>query len=462
LPYPLKQPLRYIYGAVPYYIRLGKEFRKTAAFLQESQWWDQKRLEAYQMEQLSRLLNHAYENTPYYRRVFEERGLKPENIQDFNDLKKLPYLTREDVRNNFGDLQAKSIPRAKLQYVSTSGSTGIPLHFYTESGVTTPREMAFHGRMRGWVGYRFTDRCAVLRGNVVERFEGNNRAWWEYNPVDKLLILSVFHMTEDNLLHYIEKLNEFQADFISTFPSSITILAHFMREHDIRLAHPFKAILCGSENLYLAQRKLLAEVFQCRVFSWYGNTEMVTLAGECEADSRYHIFTEYGVTELINSDGNSVTTEGEIAEIVGTGFNNYATPFIRYKTGDLTRYTSQRCSCGRNYPLIDRVEGRSQEFLVARDGRPVSLGDMQIFFVFDNIKQFQFYQEKEGEVIFNIVKKDTFTQGDTERIKSALYDRFSDSVEMDIRYVDTIPRTESGKYKFIIQKLPVNSPAQME
>ena len=86
LPHPLKHGLKYVYGAIPLPIRYGKVFRETYAFLQESQWWSREQLEAYQLEQLSKLLHHAYENVPYYRKVFDERGLKPKDIQDFKDL----------------------------------------------------------------------------------------------------------------------------------------------------------------------------------------------------------------------------------------------------------------------------------------------------------------------------------------------------------------------------------------
>ncbi len=132
LPYPLKQGLKYVYGAIPLPIRYGKVFRETYAFLQESQWWSRERLEEYQLEQLSKLLHHAYENVPYYRRIFDERGLKPKDIQDFKDLQKLPYLTKEIIQDNLPDLVARNYPRSKLQYATTGGSTGIPMGFYLE------------------------------------------------------------------------------------------------------------------------------------------------------------------------------------------------------------------------------------------------------------------------------------------------------------------------------------------
>jgi len=103
------------------------EFLKWYNFLQESQWWSKEKLEEYQIQQLSKLLNHAYKNVPYYRRVFDERGLKPKDIQDFKDLQKLPYLTKEIIQDNLPNLVARNYPRSKLRYATTGGSTGIPM-----------------------------------------------------------------------------------------------------------------------------------------------------------------------------------------------------------------------------------------------------------------------------------------------------------------------------------------------
>ncbi len=406
------------------------------------------------MKQLEKLLKHAYENVPYYRRVFDEKKLKPKDIHSFDDLKKLPFLTKEIIRNNFNDLMARNLSKSKFQYTYTSGSTGIPLAFYHEKGLTAAKEWAFIVTQWNRVGYKIGDKCIVLRGNVIR--SASKGKFWEYNPVNKNLFLSSFHMTDEILPEYIAKIREFKPDFIQAYPSAITILARFMKEHNIKPFLTVKAILCASENFYPWQRELLKKTMKCRIWSFYGHTEQAVLAGECERSTYYHIFPEYGVTELISRDENPLNHEGEVGEIAGTGFNNYAMPFIRYKTGDLAVYTQQKCSCGRNYQLIEKVEGRLQEFIVAKYGHLIPLGDMQIFFVFDNVKQFQFYQDKEGEVVFKIVKKDTYTDEDTSHILRSLYDRMGGSLKVYIEFVDKIPRTKSGKYRFLIQKLSIN------
>jgi len=454
LPTPLKQGLKYAYGAIPPPIRYGKVFRETYAFLQESQWWSREQLEEYQLEQLSKLLHHAYENVPYYRRIFDDRGLKPKDIRALKDLQKLPYLTKEIIQNNLLDLVARNSPQSKLQYVTTGGSTGIPLGFYHDKGVSNAMERAFMLSQWNRVGFKNDDRCVVLRGAVVHSVSKDK--FWEYDPLNKSLILSSYHMTDENLTKYIEKIREFKPTFIRAYPSAIIILARFVEENNIASFPSIKAILCGSENLYTWQREVLEKNFRCRVYSWYGHAEQAVLAGECEYSTYYHIFPEYGIVELIGKDGKPVTQEDELGEVVATGLNNFICPLIRYRTMDLATLVNTRCKCGRNYPLLKKVEGRLQELIVTSTGRLISMTAINMHSdVFDNVKQFQFYQEKKGEVIFNIVKKDTYTERDTKYIRTELYKKLGDDVDVIIHYVDDIPRTQSGKYRFLIQKLPI-------
>jgi len=455
LPYPIQQPLRYIYGAIPPRLRYSV-FWETYNFLQESQWWSREKLEEYQMQQLSKLLDHAYENVPYYRRVFDERGLKPKGIQDFDDLRKLPYLTKEIIQENLPDLVVRNYPKSKLQYVTTGGSTGIPLGFYHEKGVTDAKESAFIITLWNRVGFRMGDRCAILRGNVVH--SASKGKFWEYDPINKNLILSSYHMTDETLPKYIARIREFKPDFIQAYPSAITILARFMKESNIQPFPSVKALLCGSENLYPRQRELLESTLKCRVWDFYGHAERAALAGQCEKSNYYHIQPEYGIMELIDKKGNLATSENKMGEIVATGFNNFACPLIRYRTMDLAVPSNARCECGRNYTLLKSVEGRLQELIVTRDKRLITLTALifaQHFEAFSKVKEMQLMQGKEGEVTVRIVKTSQYSNDNEREILSKMQGAAGSGLDISFAYVDHIPRTRSGKYRFLIQKLPI-------
>ena len=429
-------------------------YRRMYTLLRRSRWWSREELLAYQAEALSRLLDHAYENVPYYRRIFDERGLVPADIRTPGDLALLPFLTKEIVQANLADLKARNYPESAFEYVRTSGSTGTPMGFYYERGTSRAKEWAFMKVQWDRVGYRFTDRCVVLRGHVVN--PASDGACWRKALFGRWLIMSSHLMTEETLPAYIDRIRRFRPRFIQAYPSTAVVLARYMREHEIEPFPTVQAVLCGSENLYPWQRSLLAGAFGCRVFSWYGNSEQTVLAGECEESPHYHIFPEYGVVELIGRDGRPVERPGEAGEVVATNLTNFVCPLIRYRTMDVAVATDERCSCGRQYPLLERVEGRLQEFIVTRSGHLISVTPINYESgAFERIRQFQMCQEEMGELIMRIVRKPTYTDEDTRQLIHELRWQLGDEVNVHIRFVDEIPRTRGGKFRYLIQKLPI-------
>jgi len=267
-------------------------------------------------------------------------------------------------------------------------------------------------------------------------------------------------MSDETLPNYILKIREFRPDFIQAYPSAITILAKYMRKNNIKPFSGLKSLLCGSEILYPWQRELLEETFQCRVYSWYGHTEQVVLAGECEKNIYYHVFPEYGIVELIGKNDKTVTreNENELGEIVATGFNNFTCPFIRYRTMDMAVPTNTNCECGRDYALLKRVEGRLQELVVTKDKRLITLTALifaQHFKAFSKIKEMQLVQEKEGQLIVKVVRTSQYSANDEKEILSKMQRAVSNGLDISFSYVSHIPRTKSGKYKFLIQKLSI-------
>jgi phenylacetate-CoA ligase len=429
-------------------------FRETYAFLQESQWWSREKLEEYQIQQLSKLLFHAYTNVPYYRRVFDERGLKPKDIRNLDDLRKLPYLTKDIIRENLNELIATNYPKHKFQFVTTGGSTGIPMGLYIERGRTEAMDLAFMLIQWNMVGLSRGDRRVVLRGNVIQ--SADKRKFWDHKPMSKKLILSSYHITDETLPKYIEKIQKFKPAFIQAYPSAISILGRYMKEYNVEPFPTVKAIACDSEILYPWQSEMLKNVFQCQVYDFYGHAERAVMAGQCGKGCCYHIFPEYGITEIIGNDSEPVIDENGIGEIVATGLNNFIFPLIRYRTMDLAVPTSAKCECGRNSALLKRIEGRLQQLIVSKTKNLIPLTGAYglVAMSSENIKENQFYQDTEGEVILNIVKGGNFTDRDTKKIQNNFLKRFGDQFNLTICFVDFIPRMQNGKFPILIQKLP--------
>lgn len=443
----------FVYVAVPLLLHY-KKFRKTYKFLQKSQWWSQEELNEYQLNQLDKLLKHAYKNVPYYKKIFDDQNLKPSDIQDFKDLQKIPFLSKEIVRKNLNDLKANNYPKYKFEYISTGGSTGIPLGFYVEKNIWFAEELAYSKILLNRVNCDFKDRFVYLREFVIS--SADKGKLWKYSLFGRCLILSSYHLSEVNLSKYIEIIRSFKPKFIVAYPSSIIIIARYMKRNNIEPIKTVKAILVGAEKLYDWQRCLIEETFVgCRLLDYYGNAERAVLSSTCEKSCYHHIFPQYGIIELIDKNGKPVTEEDKPGEIVATGFNNFIFPFIRYKTGDVGVFTSRKCSCGLNYSMLKVIEGRLQEYIITKNNRPISMTALNMHSnVFDNVKQFQFYQEKKGQVVLNIVRYDNYTEKDTKYIKRELYKKIGDDINLSIQFVDEIPRTMRGKRRFLIQKLP--------
>lgn len=451
-PYIIKKPIKVFHNFIPDYIKYGNKFRNTYNFLEKSQYWTKKEHEEYQIIQLKRIIDHAYNMVPYYKKLFSEYDIKPKDIQNFNDLKKIPYLTKEIIQNNLKDLISINYKKSEIYYVTTGGSTGIPLGFYSDK-YSNAIENAFMYQQWKRVGYNVNkiNKSVILRGNLPVK--------GLYEKIGNQLVLSSYHLTNENIEFYLKLIQEFNPDFIQAYPSAVAIVSDYIIKNNINLKLPnLKAILCGSENIYDFQREKIENAFKVRVYSWYGHTERCCLAGECEKNIYYHIFSEYGYTEIINENGKEVSEEDEVGEIVATGFTNYVVPFIRYKTMDLAVNTNKTCSCGRNYKLMKKVEGRLQDILITSKNYFI-MADMITGSIhsdiFDNVSQFQFYQDTLGVCIFNIVKKSNYTEKDEKIIYRELKKKLGEDMNLIIKYVDNIPRTKSGKYRILIQKLDI-------
>ena len=242
-----------------------------------------------------------------------------------------------------------------------------------------------------------------------------------------------------------------------TSPSSIFLLARYMKTHHIESIPSLKAIVCGGETLYDWQRILIEEIFRCKLVDIYGHAEQALIAATCEVSHVQHFFPEYGILELVGKDGKPLKRDGDMGEIIGTGFSNYVFPFIRYRTGDIGVYTSKKCKCGRNYPIVKKIEGRLQELIVSKNEDLLPLSGVYglVGRTTDNVIDCQLFQDTPGKLILNILKGNNYANKDEKKIIDAFFKTYGNEVDLSIRYVEDIPRSTRGRHKFLIQKLPI-------
>ena len=448
----MQTPLKRVYSLVPLEKRMGKEYWKLKRFLQESQWWDRERIDAWQLQKLQEMVQHAYNNVPKYKVLCNDARIKPKDLNTIEDIRLLPLITKEMLKNNLPDFTDQTIPKWKLNYDTTSGSTGIPLGFY-KTDVNIWMENAFiHS---GWerVGWKLGDISAVLRGGFI----GSENRIWKMDTFQRTLELSSYHLTEETYPKYIAKIEEYRPKHLQAYPSAATIFADLIIEKGDVGRIAFDVIFLGSENVYEWQQETLRKAFPTAVlFSWYGHGEQVVLAPWCDKAKTYHVWPFYGIAEIMNENGEEVQP-GEVGEIVGTSFWNWATPFIRYRTMDLAKKGAKSCdSCFRQFPIIQSVDGRIQELIVTENDRYISMTAMNMHTdVFDNVNQFQFYQDTPGQVIFKIIRKTSYRDQDSQKIHSELIKKLGEDMTLEIRFVNDITKTKLGKYRFLEQKLNI-------
>jgi phenylacetate-coenzyme A ligase PaaK-like adenylate-forming protein len=422
-------------------------YKKTYDFVKQSEGWSFEQTKSYQWQQLITLLQHAYDHVPYYKKLFKTNSITPNDIKSLHDFQQLPFLSKEIVQEHANELKATNYPRNAFEETNTGGSTGFSLRFYIEKGVWFAKHLAYIKILLERAGCQVMDKSVQIIGREKP---------WEYRPFSRTLILSSYQMTDQNLRQYIRKIKRLQPHYFIGYPSAITLLATYMKQNKIELKG-LKAMFCFGEAIYDWQREFLETYFQCRVHSQYGHREQCVLAGTCEKSNTYHIFPDYGFVELIDRNGQPVTKERELGEIVATGFHTGIFPFIRYKTGDVAMYSTHQCECGRHYPLFESIEGRVQDFMITKTNRLVPLmGVLQLISRSSrNMKEYQLYQDREGELILHIVKNKGFSEDDVRQIKDNLHKRLADEFSVSIEYMDFIPRTNRGKYQFFIQKLVI-------
>lgn len=442
----IKQTFKATYGTIPPRFRLGRVFWETYNFLEESQWWDAVRLQEHQMRELRRLLAHSYENVPYYRRVFEERGLKPTDIQSFSDLHKLPYLYKEQIRIEPQSFVARNRRTDGMELRFTTGTSGQPLQFYVAQE-EIDREWAFAFHQWSRVGYRPGDARVEVRGQHIP---GPRPYVWD--PLNRALRLSPLVREQEAVERSLEAIRLYGIKFLYGYPSAITHVASLVKRYGLAVNLRLTAILFASETLYPWQRTLAEEVFTCPSYNFYGMAEHVVIGGECEHSHAFHCMPQYGITEV----------DPQTGEITGTGFLNYVNPFIRYKTADVASLpVGNGCEkCGRQcYPILPDVEGRLQDFIVTPEG--ASIGHCVLTFPFKEshtIGRVQLVQESIDRVTLRTAPVDHCDTGrftdDLTQARNTLQRILGNSVS--IRN-ETIPPDESpgnGKLRFIISHLP--------
>lgn len=446
------------YGLMQKWEQRGPVFQRILGELQKTERWSAVELEALQSERLQVLIRHAYENVPYYRRVFEEKRLNPSDIRTPADLYKLPVLTKQRVRMFADELRARNISRRQFRIGHTGGSTGIPLKLLLDRDcIVFDHALVF--RHWSWAGYRPGARTAILRGMTLVPPQERRAAYWRSDWWGNKIYFSVFHLSTDIMPTYVRKLKDWRPEFVAAYPSSLFTLARFMQYLGVRI--PVQAIFTSSEALSELERKVIEDQFQCKVWDRYGTGERLAVTQQCEYGN-YHQNVEFGIFQVDSPTGEP-TPSGEKGTLILTGLTNFAMPLIRYEIGDAGRLIEGECPCGRKLPLAGPVDGRKDDVIVTAEGRLMPRAGLdQIHELVQNIERCQLFQREPGEITVRVQPRPGFDESDRAELVRQLQKRLGRATVIEIEQVEKLELTATGKQRFIVSEVDIDELTGMD
>ncbi len=443
LPLAAKSSIGALYRCLPTSIRRGKHYQGFQDSIIEGETWSRDQVWDYQKQQLQKTLRQAASFCPFYEKRFAEAGFSPEKIHAPADMARCPLLTKTDILENLDEMvSTDQLPSSRL-YITTGGSTGVPVGFYLHKGISRPKEQAMLEGMWKRGGFFEGARLALLRGYVTStRSTGTITS---YDATRDWLMLSSYHLTPARVGEYLTELERFRPDLLYVYPSSALMLAEYIESAGLNWTIPLKGILCGSERLTAPQKQIIERVFGCRAYAWYGHSERVVLAAQGRHSDHYYFVPQYGFVEFgsPNEDG--------LCEVIGTSFHNMVMPLIRYRTGDFVRLVDQSEAQEYPWPAVSEIAGRGQEFLISATGRKISLTAFNMHDrAFDDLYAVQFYQDQPGLAQFRYVSGPSFDPSRLRSIEQSIRRKLGDDFQFTLQQVTEVERTPSGKHKWLV------------
>jgi phenylacetate-CoA ligase len=417
--------------------------------LERTQWMDAEQLNALQLHRLRNLLAQATSDVPYYRDVLGERGIDADDIRSVGDLERVPFLTKALIRANVDRL--KSSTAGRLARSNTGGSSGEPLIFFLGKERVT-HDVAAKWRATRWWDVDIGDSEVVVWGSPIELGAQDRVRQWR-DRILRTRLLPAFEMSAQRLDQFVACIEERRPAMLFGYPSALTRIARHAEARGRAMdGLGIRVAFVTAERLYDDQRETIARVFGCRVANGYGGRDAGFLAHECPSGAM-HVTAEDVIVEIVDQQGTPVPA-GTDGEIVVTHLASREFPFIRYRTGDVAALGSRRCDCGRGLPVLERIQGRTTDFVVAQDG--TSMHGLALIYVIRDltgIESFKIVQETTRLTRVLVVRGSDYPDSNSARIREGLKARLGNDVNIEISFVANIEPEPSGKYRYVVSRI---------
>ena len=395
---------------------------------------------------LKGIVDHAWKETPFYRRRLGALGFEPDDLRSWDDLQKLPILTKSDIRHDLDSMVARSSSPRSLLKKKTSGSTGVSLNFMVDDASNQwKRGVALYRDQ--WTGWRPGELRAMVWGNPPDTRTVRQRL--RRTLLDREFYLDTLRMDESMMHSFARRILKRNPTLLFGHAHSLYLFARFWKQGNYPV-YRFKGILSTAMMLHPHERLEIESVFGPAVYDRYGCEEVSLIASECEGHRGLHTNTDSLVVEILEETSGGGEAEG--GRIIVTDLTNTGMPFIRYEVGDRAETSSEDCVCGRSYPLLRRVTGRIADYLLTPDGywvSGISLTENMATLI-PGVEQVQIVQDEIDRLTIRIVPSKDYGDESRRLIGDLVSRRFGSSMRHHVDITGRIPQERSGKYRFSI------------
>ncbi|PTI27874.1 capsule biosynthesis protein CapK [Mammaliicoccus vitulinus] len=394
-----------------------------------------------QEERLNEFIIYIKENSEYYGKLLNDIN-KPISFQN---LKLLPLLEKEMINKHLDTLVTT---KENLIRGQTGGSTGVGMIYYT-TPYDMSRKFAYLDYFKETHGvYKGMKRVSIGGKAIIPNMQ-KRKVFWRYNKPLNQMLFSAYHADGDNLKYYVKQLNKFQPETIDGFTTVIHRMAKYIIDNQIKLNFKPVAIFPTAEALTDEMKIDIEKAFNCPVRNQYASSEGAPFITE-NINGELEINPETGIFELNHIQGN-------IYELIVTGFYTTTTPLFRYKIGDSVElYEKLPTNYSQKDIKIKRIIGRNNDFLISNERGIVTNINLSTVIrdAGPSIKNSQFVQNKSDEVdIYLVIEKDINIEKLEKLLVSKLKIRFGETTKFKFKYVDSIAKTTGGKTRFTINNI---------
>ncbi|MFN7924010.1 MAG: hypothetical protein U0Q16_28165 [Bryobacteraceae bacterium] len=415
-------------------------------FLEKAQWWSPEEIARHRAHSLASLARTAYDEVPFYHELMDSAGVKPEDIRRPEDLRRLPAVTKNMIRDNYPKRMVRNTG-LKTYEAKTSGSTGKNFAVLEDSDTAGRYRAAFMLSLE-WAGYRIGDehvQNGMSSRNLIRRAKD-----WAL----ACHYISAFDTSDRHLDETLDLLESRKIKHLWGYPAGIYLLSRRAKQRGWNM--PLRSVVTWGDNLYAIYRQGIEEVFRTRVTDTYGCGEGIQVAAQCGEGSHYHVHAIDVIVEYVDDVGAPVPA-GQTGHILLTRLHPGPMPLIRYSVGDNgSRSTLPKCPCGRHWELLESIQGRDTDVVMTPDGNRLIVHFFTgILEYFDEIDSFQVVQKQLDSMHVRIVmaRGHEFTQDLEKRIVRALVDKGARGMRIHIEPVADIPLTAAGKRRFVMSEV---------